>query len=346
MCNTRRSRDKMLGQFTSLTLEDIVKCEGNKVSNHSYVDNRKYTKLKQTDPIVEDLLTVEDKEYIKENGIVIKDGKYCMCKHLSIYEYSLIFTIKYELNKTFFQPFNEFLINNPEHPNSIIIRSPHISKIKDKWKELNESFEKAKNKKIPTHVVKLTIIDHSVISKFNAFVHQLSYPRNKSEFPKDLFQKFENLHFTLLTLKANSSMQMRMIQKIFEENVRICLRSIGEIRLELEGLEAMNDDYSKVDVLYMKVRSTDDSERLKKIIELLTNCFSDFVCSDNQKLLHLTLMNSLFLVKNGHNKKRVPFDATNVFKTYGNLSFGKFKFFQICLIKLRYGDVHGCFNIP
>lgn len=89
---------------------------------------------------------------------------------------------------------------------------------------------------------------------------------------------------------------------------------IGSVPLEVEirGVECMNDDPGKVDVLYG--RCIDESGRLQQLADALIDSLEAEGLLDRHYehvKLHVTLMNSLFRVKEDSEEdpKRYAFDA-------------------------------------
>lgn len=175
---------------------------------------------------------------------------------------------------------------------------------------------------------------------------------------KDLFQQGIKLHLTITTFVLLSKSEIDFIRETLNECVDEFLRQYlptdGKcFRIQLKGLEFMNDDPAFVDVLYAKVQLVDkiSPNRLQNFLDRLNQELTKTGLT-KQKFerlkLHVTLMNSLLRrddtgileaqktargrVKNAD---RESFDATKILRLFGQFDFG-----QVDLDELQLNIMH------
>lgn len=75
-------------------------------------------------------------------------------------------------------------------------------------------------------------------------------------------------------------------------------RDCKQLKLEMKGIEYMNDDPAEVDVLYGKIESKPDANLLQYLTNIIVEYFTQhklIKASERQDVkLHVTLMNTLF----------------------------------------------------
>lgn len=152
-----------------------------------------------------------------------------------------------------------------------------------------------------------------------------------------IFQNPCKLHLTIgcLVLLDENEVQraVETLQECRQELVEPILKG-EELRLQLEGLEYMNDDPSEVDVLYAKVK--DPSDRLQTLADRLVDKFTSTGLMQQEYdrvKLHVTVMNTLFRKdptgisepekkQDRGRKERESFSANRLLQKFANFKFG------------------------
>ena len=175
---------------------------------------------------------------------------------------------------------------------------------------------------------------------------------------QDLFQQASKLHLTVTTFILLSKSEVDFIKETLQECTDELLRELmptdrERFRIQVKGLEFMNDDPAFVDVLYAKVQLVDQthSTRLQNFLDRLNEELSKTGLT-KQKFerlkLHVTMMNSLLRkdetgileaqktargrVKNAD---RESFDAKKILRLFGQFDFG-----QVELDELQLNIMH------
>lgn len=187
-----------------------------------------------------------------------------------------------------------------------------------------------------THFISIPMNHDHVISNFNNFKTEvLTNSGKESRGVKEiLFQKEGRLHLTLDVLwlfdedeKINAveilnSCKTEIIQPFIEKN--------GPITIEAKGVTCMNNDPTKVNILYARI--VDEQGLLQELSDNIVEYFADkgLIKKKAEKVkLHMTVMNTLFAKLKERKRKKscrakcVTFDATNIIETHKETSFGK-----------------------
>lgn len=180
-----------------------------------------------------------------------------------------------------------------------------------------------------THFISIPMNDESIQKKFLSFKKDvLTNCRGFMGVNEDIFVSPAQLHLTIamLTLmtKREKESAAAMLQK-FKENI-VQLLDGKPLRIEIKGVEYMNDEPESVTVLYGKVRETDSDNCLQIIANQLSKIFAESPLGmkavsndpDNVKL-HVTLMKA----KTGVRGYRETFDASQILEKYADYTFGQ-----------------------
>ena len=186
---------------------------------------------------------------------------------------------------------------------------------------------------------------------------------------KDLFQQANKLHLTITTFVLLSKSEIDFIKDTLEECSQELLRQLmptdrERFRVQIKGLEFMNDDPSFVDVLYAKVQLVEktQSNRLQNFLDRLNEELSNTGLT-KQKFerlkLHVTLMNSLLRKDDTgileaqktargrvKNPERESFDAKKILRLFGQYDFGEVELDELHLSVMHDPDrqtgYYGC----
>lgn len=153
-----------------------------------------------------------------------------------------------------------------------------------------------------------------------------------------IFQNPCKLHLTIGCLVLLDDSEVKKAVEVLNECRQDLVDPImkGErLKVQLAGLEYMNDDPAEVDVLYAQVNDTTD--RLQSLADRLVDRFTSTGLMQKEYdrvKLHATIMNTIFrkdptgtteLRKTADGRRlgdRESFDATNVLKRFANYNFG------------------------
>ncbi|XP_046446258.1 activating signal cointegrator 1 complex subunit 1-like [Daphnia pulex] len=181
-------------------------------------------------------------------------------------------------------------------------------------------------KRMPfTHFVSIPLTTPEIKTRFLQFKNDvLRFSRGAIE--DDLFQNPDKLHLTigtLVLLTNNDRIQAAQSLQNCKSRIRDIIGS-APIEIEIRGVEYMNDDPSKVDVLYG--RCIENSGRLQQLADVVVNSLEADGLLDRQYervKLHATLMNSLFKVKDDSEENvRSTFNAKPILENWKDYSFG------------------------
>jgi activating signal cointegrator complex subunit 1 len=204
----------------------------------------------------------------------------------------------------------------------------------------------ARHQKSFTHLLTFPLTFPDLKYQFNKFQDEvLKHCMNDQGVDDSIFQFPDKLHLTICTAVLLNKEEIyeatNLLEKIQNTFIKETLNS-KKLIISLRGLEYMNDDPSKVDVLYAKVKQTNGENSIQHIANHLMNKFCDAGLSkkqyDNVKL-HATVMNTLKRQDNNcaiktnveAPKERESFDARNILKLFGDYDFGSYELEEIHL---------------
>lgn len=211
-----------------------------------------------------------------------------------------------------------------------------------------------------THFVALALNTKDVISKFHEFKEKvLTKCSNCQGIDERIFQDPLKLHVTIATLVLMNEHEVKTAQLLLQdclENIVIPRILDRPMMVHVAGLEYMNDDPRKVDVLYGKITMRDGDERLQEIADMIQERFANSeLCQDRHSdlgvKLHATLMNSIFRPsevkcqrsegrgRGQQQRHREAFDASEVLELFGDFFFGEVHIDSIHIAERgRYGE--------
>lgn len=243
---------------------------------------------------------------------------------------------------------------------------------------MNTSINTLKNKNTPTHKKSqqnkwthfLSIPFHGnkeFLEKFEYFKKKIM-EENFSDINETLFQKKNRLHMTICLFKIDEKKQKESLDLI-NKSMKECEDSIkkildgGPLYIDFDQLETMGT-MTKTRVLHTRPHVS-NSEKLRDIIDILINKFmeNELISEDqresshiffneiaeryeNEKL-HVTLMNSTFVLRENLNKNnftsttssQLPenayFNGMKIIKRMKNFSFGIHKVDEFFLNEMR-----------
>lgn len=209
-----------------------------------------------------------------------------------------------------------------EEPLEIISKSKEcISRCKDRIQLIVMN---AREKAPYTHFVSFSAAVSEIQNSFAEFAEKVKSDEDLSETcrDEDLFQEPKKLHFTIVMLSLLDSKERaaaaETLKTIVETKVKHLLDG-QPLDVNVCGLEYMNDDPTKVNVLYAVAQS----ERLQEVADEIAKGMKEAGFSrqhEDAVKIHLTLMNTVFAWEKG---KKIYMDVTKLMEKYGDYSFGR-----------------------
>ncbi|XP_041350250.1 activating signal cointegrator 1 complex subunit 1-like [Gigantopelta aegis] len=205
--------------------------------------------------------------------------------------------------------------------------------------------ETARQREPFTHFLSLPINSDLVRIKFDDFKDDILRECDGDRgLDRTIFQNPLKLHLTAGTLvlltKKEIQKAVDVLQQCQQDLVEPILKGEG-LHYAVKGLEYMNDDPNAVDVLYAKLISPDEDDRLQILADQLVDKFTSLGLMQHQYdrvKLHVTVMNSLMRKEptavertrhergTGSGKQRESFDASKILKKFGSYDFGTYHF--------------------
>ena len=233
----------------------------------------------------------------------------------------------------------------PPPPGSILVVAPSLQAARDAKRALDLALERALSSPQLqyTHFVCVPLClgddgDRLVatVRAFHRDVLSSAYAAD-CDIEPSIAHEPGHAHLTLCMLKLYSDeARARAIGAM--DAMGVALKDAGvvgggePIELEVKGLDAMNSDFSAVDVLFLKVREVGSRERVKKVCDACVRHFADAGLISRKDAnkpvkLHATVMNTRLRNRGGRNgggdnSRRRTFDARRVMASHGDLDCG------------------------
>ena len=168
-----------------------------------------------------------------------------------------------------------------------------------------------------------------------------------------LFQDPSWLHFTVLMLRLHTHAELELAKRLLQTEVRAAAEKLfspsssTSRKIELKGLNIMNDDASAADVLYIEPKPKDGLVALVGAINAIFTSAGLCLQHDTARndKLHATLMNSKFRKPADASaegtttrQQRIPFDATPVLEGFGDARFGEYTVGRLELSRMNAPD--------
>lgn len=210
----------------------------------------------------------------------------------------------------------------------------------------------ARHQKPFTHLITFPLIHPNLRTKFEEFKRDvLRTCQDDRGVDDSIFQNSKKLHLTIVTAVIISNNEIDQAKDLLE----LCKNTIinellknKPLKVNIKGLEYMNDDPSNVDVLYAQVKPVSQTEQ-NPIQLIADHLMEKFISSGLSKRqfdkvkLHATVMNTLLRQdpsgtsepNRDQTKNRESFDARQILKHFGAYDFGVYDLNEIHL-SLRY----------
>ncbi|XP_018562630.1 activating signal cointegrator 1 complex subunit 1-like [Anoplophora glabripennis] len=284
---------------------------------------------------------IVDVEYKNEIDIVTDDnGKVSLSFHLpSIYYIKLHqfteFDIKHLSDKT------QTNISWPRHgQNGKLSINGHDKKnIEDAVNEIHSVIGAIREQLTAAQFISIPILSKEVQTNFEKFKAEILNGEEIKGMHESIFQSPLKLHLTIIVFALSDEREKAEAVKALEEykDTVLCplLEKTGPLRLRVEGIDCMQSNYKKTDVLFanVKIINETDEGNLQKIANDIANHFYEkglvLRHTENVKL-HMTLINTKYR-KSPDNPspsrkrwvKRESFDASLIMQKYKDFVFGE-----------------------
>ncbi|CAJ1080289.1 activating signal cointegrator 1 complex subunit 1 [Xyrichtys novacula] len=242
----------------------------------------------------------------------------------------------------------------------IVITGSHKAAVSSALTRVEVLVESFRKKQPFTHFLSFPLNDPKVQEGFLTFKEEvLKQCAQDHGVDESIFQNPAKLHLTIGTLALLNDMEVRKAREHLQECQNF-IRDITEgkpLPLEVMGIEYMNDDPAMVDVLYAKVKSKDESNKLQVIADRLVEHFVSvglMIREWDRVKLHGTVMNTLFrrdstvedVGGTGRQtvNEREAFDARNILKKFGTYHFGDFELNTVLLSQRYSSDCTGYYS--
>ena len=211
-----------------------------------------------------------------------------------------------------------------------------------------------------THFVNIPL--NSKESEFNRRLDSFHTAVRSKRYPgldDSILVKGAQMHLTVQMLRLLSESEVAKASRIISKcAANLVTRDMSGRTLRLKGLEYMNDDPSAVDVLYAKVCDFPSCihELCKSVVKEFMSAglvSEDEVRSEGEGenlevkfKFHATIINTRFRKseEEGGSKRRVPFDARQLLKDFGDFDFGTVKIESIHLSQRAISPTTGFFK--
>ncbi|KAK6631955.1 hypothetical protein RUM44_006985 [Polyplax serrata] len=240
-------------------------------------------------------------------------------------------------------------IPRPLDHGDVIIRGSSIKDIILAKKCIDAVVSSSRQKLTFTHFVSVPTNSDEIKRNFMNFKEEiLRYFGNDRGVDESIFQNPNKLHLTISTLVLADQRERKVaevkLNEICDQKIKPLLvnRDCKQLKLEMKGIEYMNDDPAEVDVLYGKIESKPDANLLQYLTNIIVEYFTQhklIKASERQDVkLHVTLMNTLFREEEPEEinqeiaglkrtktirKQRSTFNAVNILQKFQNYYFGQ-----------------------
>ncbi len=217
-----------------------------------------------------------------------------------------------------------------------------------------------RQKQPPTHFIGIEINSDVVQERVTEFKQTvLSLCDSDDKVDEQIIQLPIKMHLTLLTLRLftheEEKQAITALEKIIAECKSCFSSDKSPPKIELKGIDCMNDDHTSVNTLHAKVFLEDGSQKLQVFADsLLAETIKeipDLVKQENRPnvKLHATVMNSRWRdagpsQNRGRYPPRISFDATKIFKECKDFDFGSRELTQVMLLKMGEKDERGFYK--
>ncbi|VDK77070.1 unnamed protein product [Onchocerca ochengi] len=187
-----------------------------------------------------------------------------------------------------------------------------------------------------THFISIPMTHEIVKDNFLKFMDTIKNDEDLSDSCREeaVFQQPRKLHLTITMLSLLDSDEEKSISNSLETVINTRVREIlngKPLEVEIKGLEIMNDDPTRVHVLYALTSSDELSDVVNTIAEAMSD--TGFAPQQDSVKIHLTLMNTRYMWEK--KKKRGRMDVTKLLEKYRDYEFGKVTITEVHISSLN-----------
>ncbi|XP_063922833.1 activating signal cointegrator 1 complex subunit 1-like [Zophobas morio] len=176
-----------------------------------------------------------------------------------------------------------------------------------------------------------------IVANFTKFKEEILSGDKIDGMEESIFQSPFKLHLTVVVFALLDDHEKSEAIKALQDYKNMILDPLiaksGPVKIRVSGIDCMNNNYKKVDVLYANAKLVDESEdlSLQKLVNELSDHFYDRglvrTYQDNVKL-HMTLINTKYRKEVGTPRKKrwsrkQSFNATTIMEKYKDFTFGE-----------------------
>ncbi|CAH1117508.1 unnamed protein product [Phaedon cochleariae] len=234
----------------------------------------------------------------------------------------------------------------------MVIRGDTKENVLEALEHMVNAVGQIRSRHAPLQFLSVRCSSEEIQSNFGRFKSEiLADEKNIRGMEESIFQRDFKLHLTidvLVLLDENEKNEAIAALKEYNELImKPLLQKTGKLRIHLSGIECMNKNYEKVNVLYAKVKLVDETEdiTLQKIANDLSHYFYErglLKSFSADVKLHCTLVNTKYRkVSSSPKRKRVykeSIDARKIMEKYKDFDFGHCDFEQIHLSLMSSSD--------
>ncbi|VDK79432.1 unnamed protein product [Litomosoides sigmodontis] len=197
-----------------------------------------------------------------------------------------------------------------------------------------------------THFVSIPMTHETIKESFLKFVNTVKNDEELSESCRDetVFQESRKLHLTITMLSLLDTDEEKLVSNSLGTVINTRVKEILDgkpLEVKVKGLEIMNDDPTRVNVVYALV----SSDKLVDTVNTIAEAMSDtgFAPQQDSVKIHLTLMNTRYMWEK--KKKKGRMDVTTLLEKYRNYEFGEVTIAEVHISNLKGPvDEHGYYS--
>ncbi|VBB34792.1 unnamed protein product [Acanthocheilonema viteae] len=197
-----------------------------------------------------------------------------------------------------------------------------------------------------THFISIPMTHEIIKDSFIKFMDTIKNDEELSDSCREetVFQEPKKLHLTITMLSLLDTDEEKSVLNSLETVINTRVREVlsgKSLEVNVKGLEIMNDDPTRVNVLYALI----SSDKLADIANAIAEAMSDtgFAPQQDSVKIHLTLMNTRYMWEKM--KKRGRMDVTKLLEKYRNYDFGKVTIAEVHISNLKGPvDEHGYYS--
>uniref|UniRef100_A0A0A9VS66 Activating signal cointegrator 1 complex subunit 1 n=1 Tax=Lygus hesperus TaxID=30085 RepID=A0A0A9VS66_LYGHE len=221
-------------------------------------------------------------------------------------------------------------IPKPGIDGDIIVTGPDKKSVSSAKTRISMMVMSSRKRQAFTHFISIPFNAQAFQNGFLTFKEEVMNNCKDQGVEESIFQSPDKLHLTITTLVLGDDVERKLaaaaLEKCKEDVIRPLLPA-EPMKVEMRGIEYMNDDPSAIDVLYGKVTCPTHPDLLQKLSDGIVDFFVKQGLADREYdrvKLHVTLMNTLFRSPESYEtkKERETFNGSRIMTMYQDFYFG------------------------